>query len=176
MRRQTNEYPDHYCNYLVDRHQSIHPNHQFNWTGMMKTLSEAGAPVRVIQCLIDLQEESFPGQFIKWEEVLNNLGGRWTCPTTFGFLVKCSIAKRVNTIGLKQYRDSIMEKLESYTKKERYNVENTRREFLAEFRVVFRQYEIQYQSLKEATTMLELVLWKKSISEVTFLYQMMGGG
>ena len=62
----------------------------------------------MIQNLLDLQQESFPKQSIDWMQVVEKLAEeRRACEETFRFLVKCSVTKRINAIGLKQLRDSV---------------------------------------------------------------------
>ena len=157
--------PSEIIQFLVDSYKSTYPNYEFDWDDMMTTLGLARAPPTVIQNLLDLQQQSFPEETIQLDRVLYSLGDRGSCPTTFGFLVKCSIKKRVNAIGLKQYRDAIMEKVDSFTRRRTPISEKKRWEFLTEVQTMLTQYETKYQNLKEATSVLELVLWKKSINE-----------
>jgi len=134
---------------------------------MFKTLGIVVASVNgledIIQILLDLQQESFPEQKIEWEEVFDNLGERRVYSTSFGFLVKCSISKRVNAIGLKHYRDAIMKKLKG-TYMEALS-EYGRTVFHNDVKRMIKQYETEYQNLKEATSVLELVLWKNRMSD-----------
>ena len=73
---------------------------------------------------------------------------------TFANLVECSISKRVKAIGVKYWRDELT------------NIEYpsrlalARRLFQAEVEGKLVKYETEYHNLKEATTILELVLWK----------------
>jgi len=158
--------PGEIIEFLVDSYKSIYPDYVFNWNGMMRTMAIARAPPTVIQNLLDLQEESFPEQKIEWEEVFNNLGQRGNCFATFRFMIKCSIRKRVKDIGLKQYRDTIMKKVGSVAEpRSEFPDENERVKYKTEVQRILSHYEIEYQSMKEATSVLELVLWKNSIDE-----------
>ena len=162
--------PDEVVQYLVDSYTSLHPDYALNWKNMVLTLGNAGAPLRIIQNLLDLREGSFPNQLIDWEgdKVLENLGGKHVLSITFTYLVKCSIKIRVNAIGLKHYRDIIMEKTNSILVDpygSAWVSENQRLEMQTDVQKMLGQHEVEYQNLKEATSVLELVLWKNSISE-----------
>ena len=158
--------PGEIIEFLVDRYKSIYSDYVFNWNGMMRTMAIARAPPTVIQNLLDLQEESFPEQKIEWEEVFNDLGERGKCFATFRFLIKCSITKRVNGIGLKQYRDTIMKKVGSVAApRSEFPDENERVKYKTEVQRILSHYETEFQILREATSVLELALWKNSISK-----------
>jgi len=161
--------PDEIVQFLTDSYKSIYPNYQLDWTDMVKTLGIAGAPVEVIQNLLDLQEESFPNQLIDWDAVIERLSviqsdlQYVSRRETFQFLVKCSFMERINDIGLKQWRDDVINKVMSPGFKMPYDV--AERTWLDGIKSKLAEYEIEYQNLKEATTVLELVFWKKSINE-----------
>ena len=161
--------PDDIIQYLVESYQSLYPDYELNWSEMVKTLGMANAPSEVIQNLLDLQQESFPEQFVDWSSVLavcseSNRG--WNQPEcfeeTFQFLVKCSVTKRINTIGLKQWRDNMAAEIESIQQSD-LNID--KRVFLSTIQSKLAEYETEYRKLKEATTILELALWKNKIDE-----------
>jgi len=157
--------PDEIIQFLVNSYISIYPDYALNWTKMVETLGNAGAPLRIIQNLLDLQEESFPDQLINYEgdKVLENLGG-YVYSFTFIYLVKFSIKIRVKVIGLKQYRDIIMKKVNCMTEN-KYLSRDERKEIQSKVQTMLVQYETEYQSLKEVTSMLELLLWKNTINK-----------
>jgi len=171
--------PSEIIQFLVDSYKSIYPDYELNWTSMFKTLgtvlllySELNGLEGIIQNLLDLQHESFSEQNIDWEKVLTlSMGKRRAHSAPLRFFVKCSIKKRVDAIGLQHFRDAIMTKVDSITSRVHpigtYVPEDERLEFQTEVQTMLSQYETEYQNLKEATSVLELVLWKKSISEVT---------
>ena len=105
--------PDEIVQFLVEHYKSVYPNYVLNWTKMIETLGIAGAPVRIIQTLLDLREGSFPDQLIDWDAVIERLSVELGCGhgsrrETFQFLVKCSFMGRINAIGLKHYRDNVI--------------------------------------------------------------------
>ena len=135
---------------------------------MLTTLGIAGVPVEVIQNLLDLQEESFPGQFIDWDAVIEKLAVQ-PCLTqverekAFQFLVKCSFMGRINAIGLKQWRDNVINKVMSPDFIMPFDVEEGT--WLDDIRSKLSQYEDDYSKLKEATSLLELALWKIKLND-----------
>ena len=157
--------PDDIVHFLVERLSSLYPNYQFNWTEMVKTLGKASAPSEVIQNLLDLQQESFPEQSIDWTQVVERLAEEELRPyeETFRFLVKCSVTKRINTIGLKQWRDRLFDDTEST--RPMFDGYFDRRAYQDTIRSKLVEYEAEYYQLKEATTILELALWKKRVDE-----------
>ena len=74
---------------------------------MLTTLGERRAPESSIQSLIDLQKVSFPAQKIDWDEILNTLANNdaYTLRAILQLLVNVSISTRINSIGIKQWRD-----------------------------------------------------------------------
>jgi len=165
--------PSDIIQYLVTKYQSFYPGYEFNWSQIVETLGLANAPQDVIQNLLNVYQESFPEQTIDWTKIVDNLGeikilseyrGSATVSTpapeavTFRFLVKCSISKRVKALGLKQWREDMSISPEAKAFK---SVE--KREVLASVRSKLAHYEAEYRKLKEATSMLELALWKAKI-------------
>ena len=159
--------PDEIVQFLVHSYKSIYPDYVLNWSKMIQTLAAVVASVngydtRIIQNLLDLQKDSFSNQSIDWDKVLKNSTTTDIGSISYGFLVKCSITKRVNAIGLKQYRDFIMDSIKNGT----FCSNRKRMKNLSEVHAMLGQYETKYRTLKEATIVLELVLWKNSIIEV----------
>ena len=178
--------PDEIIQFLVESYQSLYPGHEFNWTNMMKTLSVANAQEGCIQNLLDIQEEFYPEQSIDWDKVFKGLAEptswntRYTtvalarhATSNFKFLVKSSISPCLNSVGLKQWRDDIITDIENIP--DFYPVEDTthdrnlyhvkRTHPLDRIKQKLSCYEDEYLKLKEATTMIELTLWKNKIYE-----------
>ena len=158
--------PDEVVQFLVESYKSIHPNYEFNWTGMVTTLGTAGVPMRIIQHLLNICEEEFPDQLIDWNAVIEKLSvlevePKWKQP--FQFIVKCTFMERINAIGLKQWRDNVINKVMSPDFIMPYDVEEGT--WLDDIRSKLSQYEDDYNKLKEATTLLELALWKIKLND-----------
>ena len=81
--------------------------------------------------------------------------------TTVQILVKHSTSTRVDAIGLKLWRDDMVKMMaEPIPRKQ------SRRAWLDEVESKLSHYEVEYQQLKEASSMLELALWKMKLDEL----------
>lgn len=161
--------PSEVVQFLVERCQSIYPNHELNWSKMVETLGRANEPSEVIQRVLDLQESSFPGHSIEWESVIDKLAMTWgegyVTRETFIFFVESSVRKRLNAIGVKLWRDDIANRIHNM-RSTGYEL-GTRTASLATIRAKLAHYEAECHNLKEATSMLELALWKAKINELS---------
>ena len=176
--------PDEIVQFLVESYKSLYPNHDLKWTCMVKTLSLANAPYNVIQKILDLRQVSFPSQSIHWDEVIRRLAeDTWYGPTncgtdaprgnektpaasdeTFRFMAKCSIIDRVNAIGLRKLRDEISNIVMAKIQSRPYHRFN-RNAFMAKIQSKVAECEAEYNTLKDATSMLELALWKTKLND-----------
>ena len=149
--------PSEIIRFLVESYQSLYPNQEFNLTQMMATLSKAKVSNDVIRTLLDIQQELVPD--LNWEEWIGELTAHdHISQKTFRFLVQCGFTERVNAIGLKQYRDGMMGEMEkSFSFGKVVWLDSVRSKLI--------QYEEEYHTLKEATTILELALWKYKMEE-----------
>ena len=164
--------PNEIIQFLVESDQSLYPDYELNWSSMVETLGKANATTKVIQNLLDVQQEFFPEQFVDWSSVLavcseSNRG--WNQPEcseeTFRFLVKCSVSKRINAIGLKQLRDSVTHDINTVRPSDGIYGNFDKGAYLTTIRSKLTEYEAEYYQLKDATTILELALWKKRVDE-----------
>ena len=115
------------------------------------TLGQANASVSVIQKLLDVQQTLSPGYTIMWEQALDVLAEetgfreRQVSPETFCFLVRCSIATRINAIGVKHFRDAMADDWmgddDDFNREAWYNETLKKLDY----------YEYEYMSLKEST-------------------------
>jgi len=75
------------------------------------------------------------------------------------FLVQCSFAERIDAIGLRSFRNNMMEIINTTP------MGNSKQNWFSGVKSNLCQFETKFQNLKEATSVLELVLWKNSIVE-----------
>jgi hypothetical protein len=152
-------------NFLINRCQSLYPDHEFDWSDMVITLGRANAPVAVIQNLLDLQHTLSPGYNIDWDQILVKLSTAastnepFASSAMFCFLTRCSIAACVSAIGVKHFRDNIMSDYWMGYMDNDFNREMWRNETLTKLEYC----ESEYQKLKESTSLLELAIWKMNI-------------
>jgi hypothetical protein len=153
--------PSEIVEFLMNSYQSLYPDYEFDWTFMVVTLGRANSSKGVIQNLIHVQQTYSLGQTINWPMALMELA-RTFCevsPKIFCFLTRCSIATRVNAIGVKHFRDA----MDDDWKGSDYNF--NRQEWHIETLTKLEYYESEYQKLKESTSLLELALWKARIDD-----------
>jgi hypothetical protein len=155
--------PSEIIHFLINSYQSLYPDHEFDWNGMLITLGRANPPVSVIQNLLDVRQTLSPGYTIDWDQILGVLAERaeWdephANPKTFCFLTRCCIVTRVSAIGVKHFRDAMADEWmgddNDFSRQAWYTETLTQLEY----------YESEYRKLKEMTSLLELALWKKKI-------------
>jgi hypothetical protein len=155
------EAPSEIVNFLVNRYQSLYPDHEFDWNNMLMTLGRTNAPAAVMQNLIDIQQTLSPGYTINWDQILGRLAtprpvneSSYVYSATFCFLTRCSIATRVKAIGVKHFRDAMVDDWMGD------DHDFNREEWLTETLAKLEYYESEYRKLKEITSLLELALWK----------------
>ena len=169
--------PSEIVQFLVTSYQSVYPNHEFDWNDMLLTLGQANASKGVIQNLIDVQQTLSPGYSFDWDQILGELARetsfhvRRLSAATFCFLTRCSIATRVYVIGVKHFRDAMVD--DWIGAEYKFNRHVWRTESLAKLEY----YESEYWKLKEMTSLLELALWKARIDDASVDYgKVMGSG
>ena len=143
--------PNEIVYFLVNSYQSLYSNYEFDWIDMLMTLGQANASVSVLQKLLDVQQTLSPGYTIMWEQALDVLAEetgfreRQVSPETFCFLVRCSIATRINAIGVKHFRDAMADDWmgddDDFNREAWYNETLKKLDY----------YEYEYMSLKEST-------------------------
>ena len=147
---------------LVNSYKSIYPDYEFDWTSMITTLGERCAPECSIKMLLDLQKVSFSAQKIDWDKVLNTLANNdaYALRATFQCLVKVGISTRVDAIGIKLWRDDMAKMMV-----EPIPLQQSKGDWLDNVKTKLATYEAEYYKLKEATTIVELVLWKNKMND-----------
>ena len=159
--------PNEVVQLLVESYLTIYPDYELNWTLMVGTLGEAGASPDVLRNLIDLQQASFPGNTIDWGTVLEKECRPFLySDETFRFILKCSISTRVGLIGLKQWRDDMMNDIDNMPLwGSIYRGDHPRAHIITAVQNKLAHYETEYHKLKEATTGIELALWKNKMMD-----------
>jgi len=156
--------PEEVLQFLVESYKSNYPNYEFNWTEMIWTLATADAPKSSLQNLV-LQQESFSDQILDWSTIISsclddNRKGPGPFERSFRNLVQCSLSKRIDAIGIKQWRDDIMQvKGPIGTGNKYFSI------FITDIEAKVASYEVEYHKLKEATSLLELALWKHNMNK-----------
>jgi len=162
--------PSEIIDFFLESYQALYPSHEFNWTMMMKTMGRNFTPKESIENLLCVRRMNFPEQSIDWEylldEFINLADPSYFCsPSTFTermrFLFMCCMSSRVEGLAFKVWRDHIRHMIQIANFKWNKNVSA----ILRSIREKLVHFEDELPKLKEATTILELALWKKRINE-----------
>eukprot|EP00585_Thalassiosira_rotula_P022791 CAMPEP_0196221552 /NCGR_PEP_ID=MMETSP0912-20130531/42925_1 /TAXON_ID=49265 /ORGANISM="Thalassiosira rotula, Strain GSO102" /LENGTH=194 /DNA_ID=CAMNT_0041500071 /DNA_START=141 /DNA_END=725 /DNA_ORIENTATION=- len=156
---------------------------------MIGTTCTPHAHQELVQSLQEIEQSFFPDKNdTNWrlvcEEFVRPIKGWWhpgdpvTSSITFHFLVKCSVQERLDGIGVAKWKLSI----ESMVKRVSHGgirafigTINSDIVYLPALidnihsKIVF--YEQKYRQLKDATSLLELALWKSKIDESMLIVQ-----
>jgi hypothetical protein len=63
--------PKEIIQFLLESHQSLYPDHVFNWTMMVETIRRCDTPKENIENLLSVKQMHFPDQTIDWDYLLN---------------------------------------------------------------------------------------------------------
>jgi hypothetical protein len=165
--------PTEIIQFLLKSYQSLFPDHIFNWTMMVETMGRCDTPKESIENLLHVKKMHFPEQSIDWEYLLDKFAVQ--SDITFGgapfrermqFLFTCGMTDCVEVLAFKVWRNCIYNMIQTADyKQERDNSGILHR---IQDKLVF--FEDELSKLKEATTMLELALWKKRINDTNHQY------
>jgi hypothetical protein len=167
--------PAEIIDFLLESYQSLYPRYKFNWTMMVQTMGRTDTPKENIEKVLHVRLMHFHDQTIDWEYLLDE----FVKPSDFympgvplqermHFLVTCGLSMRVEALPFKIWRDRITTMIQ--TSNFEYNGDNSI--ILREIRDKLVFFEDELPKLKEATTMLELALWKKRINDTNHQQKM----
>lgn len=173
--------PNDVLQFLATSYQSMYPDYEFNWAKMMEALVDGQRSVDMFESLLSLHEQYFAHQRIDWVSVLNYAAeaicfssSKYAPPfaRAFPFLVQYSSTTRVKAIGLKALRRDITDHITNYP----HSLENVpycnkggnvgpKKKLLADIETKLVHNENEYLRLKEATSIIELVVWKNKMND-----------
>ena len=152
---------------MLEIYQSLYPGYVINWTNMVETMGRTDTPKERIENLLCVKQIHFPEQPIDWEYLLNdfmrqsNVCFQSIFTERMQLLVTCGMSESVESIPFKVWRDHITKMIK--TSKFEYNRDNL--VILREIRAKLASFGGELIQLKEATTILELALWKMKMNE-----------
>jgi hypothetical protein len=160
--------PDEIIQLLLNSYQLYYPDHVLNWTMMVETMGRCDTPKERIENLLYVKQMYFPDQLINWDHLLDvfaepynrNFRGA-TFQERMQFLFMCGISDRVEALAFKLWRDNITNMI--HTAVFEWSYDNST--ILRGIRAKFAFFEEEFTKLKEATTILEIALWKMKIDE-----------
>jgi len=155
--------PTEIIEFLLKSYQSLYPGHAFNWTMMVETMGRCDTPKERIEKLLTVKQMHFPEQPINWEYLLDEFAK----PSTFHlsvvllqeqmrFLFMCGMSDRVEALAFKVWRVHIKHMIHTAN----FKLRKDNSVILREIRAKLALFEDELTKLKEATTILELALWK----------------
>jgi hypothetical protein len=154
--------------FLLESYQSFYPGHLFDWTRMVETMGRCDTAKESIHNLLHLKQIHFPDQPINWEYLLNE----FVKPSDVSlrvalfqermhFLFTCGMSLRVEALAFRVWHDCIYNMIQ--TDDFKWNRDNS--DILHRIRNKIAHYEDKLPKLKEATTILEIALWKTRLDE-----------
>jgi len=98
---------------LVESYKTLHPEYQFDWSGMLLTLAKRDVALANIQDLVNTQQNSFSDQEYDMQQVVTTLTARntqvssykpGTSVNTLQFLLRVSITDRLDLLNITNWR------------------------------------------------------------------------
>jgi hypothetical protein len=154
--------------FLLESYHSLYPGHAFNWTMMVETIARCDTPKESIENLLCMKQMHFLSQPIDWEYLLemfaqpSHVSFPEPCfQKRLQFLFMCGMSTHVEALTFKVWRDYVTNMIQTSNfvyKRDNSLILHRIREKLAHFEDTLFQ-------LEEATTILELALWKSRLYE-----------
>jgi hypothetical protein len=159
--------PSEIIDFLLESYQSLYPGYVFDWTLMVETMGRTDTPKERIENLLHVRQVHFPEQPIDWKYLLNE----FVKPSDFytnelfqermRFLVMCGMSERVDALAFNVWRDHIRQMIHTAD----FNAGADNVVIMSSICYKLVHFEDELPKLKDATTILELALWKNRINE-----------
>jgi hypothetical protein len=160
--------PTEIIQFLLESYQLLYPGYVFNWTMMVETMGRCDTPKERIENLLHVKHMHFQDQSLNWVYLLNKLAEPFNCAFSevpfrerMRFIFTCGMSDRVKTLAFKLWRDHITRIIQTSN----FQCNRDNRSILREIRAKLDHFEDELPKLKEATTILELALWKMKMSK-----------
>jgi hypothetical protein len=156
--------------FLLKSYQSFFPDYVFNWTNMVWTMGRCDTPKERIENLLSVKQMYYPEQPIDWDHLLDEFASppshsSFIYTERMQFLVMCGMSERVEALAFKVWRDHITNMIHTADFKCCHNVNYNNFVYLHRIREKVAHFEDELPKLKEATSVLELALWKWRMNE-----------
>ncbi|KAL7445181.1 hypothetical protein ACHAXH_009743, partial [Discostella pseudostelligera] len=149
--------PSDILQFLVESYKANYANFQIPWERIIKTIANGKASFPLIQNVLATHKQYFPDQKCNLQDLVNSMlnGFRLRAPIkTFRFIVHASISERLDSLNVKQWRKELEKNVNAINDREYARREDTM--------LVYNKLDL-FERVKEATSMLELSLWKAAI-------------
>jgi len=146
---------------LVESYKTNHPEYEFDWKGMIRTLAKASVTHANIHELVMLSDQKYDVQGIvmvlaKYDTSQASLNKPCTAVDTIQYLLRVSIHERLHSLDIARWRIDLDNRIGSLPK----IAKNRDRDIQGVYDRL-----ATYESIKEGTSVLELALWKMKIDE-----------
>ena len=152
---------------LVESYKSLHPNYKINWKGMLETMAKRRVPLTSIQNLFNTQHQVSSDYNYNMQGIILQLaasdtglaafGRRGTSIETFRYLLRISVTDRLDSLGIRRWRIDLENCIKSLPEEGKYRD--------IDILAVYDRLAA-YEIAKEATSVLELALWKAKIEDI----------
>jgi hypothetical protein len=159
--------PTEIIGFLLESYHALYPGYVFNWTMMVETIGRTDTPKENIENLLRVKQMHFPEQPIDWDHLLDGFSSStlhsfWNLfQERMQFLVMCGLSECVEALLFKVWRDCIYNMIQTAD----YKRGKDNSDILHRIRDKLVFFEDELTMLNEATTILELALWKKRIND-----------
>ena len=158
--------PDEIIQFFLDSYQSLYPGHVFNWTMMVETIGRCDTPKENIENLLCVKQMHFPEQPIDWEYLLDEFASNSNVSFSgvpfqerMQFLFMCGLSELVDALAFQVWRYHITNMI--YTAA--FQLRRDNRPILHRIQDQLTYFDNEFLRLKEATSILELALWKNML-------------
>jgi hypothetical protein len=158
--------PDEIIQFLLDSYQLYYPDHVFNWTMMVETIGRCDTLKESIGNLLQVKQMHFPEQPIDWGYLLDKFArpSFLSFSTEFlegmQFLVMCGMSAHVESLAFQVWRDHITNMIQTAV----FEWMEDNSGVLRRIRRKIAHFKDELPRLKEATSILEIALWKMKIN------------
>jgi len=154
---------------LVESYKTLHQEYEFDWKGMIETSIKRRAPLEIIQKIVSTHQKSFSNQYLDMKQFVTelaafdsgqakySLGIRVTLIETFRYLLRKSISKRLDSLDIRRWCTELENSIKSLS-----NSLEEKKNRDRDTQAIYDRLAT-YESIKEGTSVLELVLWKTKI-------------
>lgn len=150
--------PSEIIDFLMESYKLNHPHFKFDWEHMVSRMAIMSAPLKRIQTLLDARERSFPDDKCNLHKVVVRLAYDNTDirDESFQFLVHTNIARRLNLLNVRRWRDMLEAQIKQLS--------------ISHERVVWKLYLlhdllVKFEYRKEVTSLLELAIWRAKMTD-----------
>jgi len=155
--------------FLLESNRLLYPTYEFNWTMMVETMGKCDTPKESIENLVLVRLIHFPDQLIDWGYLLNE----FSLPLHHSFVGGLIFQERMQYLVMSCF-SSLLEDIDigvlcdwarDMIYSTRFSEHHCNQRIIAQIQDNLYQNDDETHNLKEATTILELALWKMRINE-----------